>query len=201
LGEVSKPGLLLVAVLLKKLSATTVTRLVSDELPGVWYALRWHPEAPMISARAALIFAALALTACSNEEKESPRVLIKEAFHVMGTCSEDHVSRRDDYAGLIVRSQSVSTGGAATYGFVQRMRPRQYLMEEMIMQPNAYHPPTAISFVLIDVDTSQRTWVLHGISERGEDGSQGYNSTCNVEVVERSNKVWDAADIMKWLEQ
>lgn len=152
----------------------------------------------MTSMHAPLILAVIALAACSKEEARSPPV-IKEAFRIKGTCSEDHVSRPDSYAGLIVRSQAVSTGEVATYGFVLRMRLQQHLMEEA-MQPNVYHPPTTISFVLIDVDTSQPTWVLHGLSERGEDGSQGYDSTCNVEVVERSNKVWDTADVMKWLE-
>ena len=149
----------------------------------------------MISMHAPLILAAIALTACSNEETKSPWVL-KEAIRIKGTCSEDHVSRPDSYAGQVVRWQIAGTGEVSTYGSVSIMRMQQHTMAE-VMQPNAYHPPFMISFQQIEVDTSQPRWVLHGLSERGEDGSKGYYSTCNVEVVERSNKL-DDADFMKW---
>jgi hypothetical protein len=152
----------------------------------------------MISVHAPLILAAVALTACSNEETKSPPVF-KEAIRIKGTCSEDHVSRPDSYAGLIVRWQIAGTEEVSTYGSLMRLQQQQQILAEAF-QPNAYHPPFMISFRQIDVDTSQTTWVLHGLSDRGEDGSQGYYSTCNVEVVERSNKLWDWDDHMKWLE-
>jgi hypothetical protein len=36
--------------------------------------------------------------------------VLKEVIDIQGTCSEDHVGQRDDYAGEIVRWQAVDTG-------------------------------------------------------------------------------------------
>jgi hypothetical protein len=127
--------------------------------------------------------------------------LLKEAILVKGSCSEDHVSQLDSYAGQIVRWQRKDTGALLTYGFVMRSLVNSYRRTlNEIMNPAVYNAPSLISFKKIDIDTNQPTWVLHGVSERGDDESRGYDSTCNVEVVERGNKLKEIADIEKALE-
>ena len=42
----------------------------------------------------------MALTAMMGAcDEEKPKNILKEAIDVEGTCAEDHVGRRDDYAG------------------------------------------------------------------------------------------------------
>jgi hypothetical protein len=152
----------------------------------------------MTRARA-LIFAALpfVLMGCGEEQPKNSFVL-KEAIQVKGTCSEDHADKSDSYAGQIVRWQTVETGEVLTYGFVIRVGGPQRILDEAT-HPNVYHTPSTISFTQIDIDTNQPKWALHGVSVRGDDGSKsnGYNSTCEVEVLDRGSKVWDVDDILK----
>jgi hypothetical protein len=151
-------------------------------------------------ARAALIFVALSFMLAGCDEKKPERqAVLKEAIHVRGSCSEDHVGRPDTYAGQIVRWQTIETGQVLTYGFVMRSRWLQHAIDEA-MHPNSYHPPSTISFAHIEIDTSQPKWVLHGVSEGDEDGSHSYDATCDIEVVERADKVWEMGDLTRWLE-
>jgi len=55
-----------------------------------------------------------------------------------------------------------------------------------------YHTPSVVSFLEmeIDIDTNQPNWILHGVSDRGEN-SQRYDSTCEVEVVKRGTEFHD----------
>jgi hypothetical protein len=150
----------------------------------------------------ALIFVALsfALMGC-DEEKPKNQYVLKEAIHVKGTCSENHVGRPDSYAGQIVRWQTIETGQVLTYGSLMRTRVnwQQRTIDEA-MHPTAYHTPFMISFTKIDIDTNQPQWVLYGVSVRGDDGSDGYDSTCEVEVVKRGGKLWEMGETWKWLE-
>lgn len=45
-----------------------------------------------------------------------------------------------------------------------------------------------IEFPELDIDTDQPKWVIHGVSDRGKN-AQGYDSTCNVDVVKRGMEV------------
>jgi hypothetical protein len=59
-----------------------------------------------------------------------------------------------------------------------------------VTHPTSYHPPSTISFMEADIDTNQSNWVIHGVSDRGEN-SQGYDSTCEVDVVKRGMEIND----------
>ena len=63
------------------------------------------------------LFSILSLAAC-DEDKTENHYQLKEVIDVQGTCSEDHVGQRDNYAGQIVRWQTVETGKISTYGFL-----------------------------------------------------------------------------------
>jgi hypothetical protein len=49
-----------------------------------------------------LVALLISITAC-DEKKAETKYVLKEVIDVQGTCSEDHVGRRDNYAGQIVR--------------------------------------------------------------------------------------------------
>jgi hypothetical protein len=54
--------------------------------------------------------------------------------------------------------------------------------------PTVYHTAPMIEFPELDIDTDQPKWVIHGVSDRGKN-AQGYDSTCNVDVVKRGMEV------------
>ena len=113
---------------------------------------------------ASVIVLATAIAGC---DEEKPKFTLKEVIDVQGVCSEDHVGRQEHYAGQIVRWQSVETGAISTYGFLSKPFSADAALEEAT-QATAYHTPTMISLLKIDIDTSQPKWVLHGVSDRGE---------------------------------
>jgi hypothetical protein len=126
-----------------------------------------------------------------DEEKKKDHFSLKEVIEVQGVCWEDHVGKRDTYGGQIVRWQIVETGKILTYGSLfppLSDQPARSLDE--VTHPTSYHTPFGVSFVGLDVDTDQPICVIHGVSDRGED-SQGYDSTCNLEVVKRGTKLPD----------
>ncbi len=138
-----------------------------------------------------LVALSVAITACDEKKPESQNVL-KEVIDVQGACSEDHVKQRDDYAGQIVRWQAVDTGKVLTYGFLAKEGDLVQRALDEVTHPNVYHTPEMISFLEINIDTSQPKWVLHGVSNRGEssDGRiSGYNSTCDLTVVKRGMEI------------
>jgi hypothetical protein len=117
--------------------------------------------------------------------------VLKEVIDVRGRCWEDHVRQHDNYAGQIVRWQTIATGQILTYGFLAKEGDlAQHVMEE-VLHPNLYHTPQLISFLEIDIDTNEPKWELHGISNRGpvEEKITGYASTCNVEVIKRGMEI------------
>jgi hypothetical protein len=133
---------------------------------------------------------AISITACDDEKPKNHHVL-QEVIDVQGTCWENHVGQRDSYAGHIVRWQTVETGKILTYGFVSMAFSAQRSIDEAT-HPTVYHMPSMVSFTDIDVDTNQPNWVLHGVSDRGEDSegnSQGYDSTCELDVVKRGKEL------------
>lgn len=139
-----------------------------------------------------LVALSVVVTACDEKKPESQSAL-KEVIDVQGTCSEDHVKLRDNYAGQIVRWQAVDTGKVSTYGFLFKEGDlAQHILDEVI-HPTVYHTPESLSFLEIDVDTDQPKWVLHGVSDRGSEDSDsptsGYDSTCDVEVVKRGMEI------------
>jgi hypothetical protein len=118
--------------------------------------------------------------------------VLKEAIDVRGTCSEDHVRQRDEYDGQIVRWQMADTGKILAYGFLSKRGNLANQLLDEVNNPYVYHTPRQISFLEIDVDTDQPRWTLHGVSDRGEspeDAIQGYNSTCDVEVIKRGMEI------------
>jgi hypothetical protein len=133
--------------------------------------------------------AMFSLAACDDEKSQN---VLKEAIDVQGSCSEDHVAKRDDYAGQIVRWQMADTGKIMKYGFVSKKGNFTDQILDEVTHPNVYHTPRQISFFEIDIDTDQPKWTLHGVSDRGEspqDPNQGYNSTCDLEVVKRGMEI------------
>src|ERR1700676_4977286 len=81
---------------------------------------RRRARGDMLRGRAKVIFvlslpAMFSLAAC---DEENPKNVLKEAIDVQGSCSEDHVGQRDDYAGQIVRWQMADTGKSFRYGFL-----------------------------------------------------------------------------------
>jgi hypothetical protein len=143
-----------------------------------------------VRARGLLVVLLVAIAACDDEQKPKPYVL-KEVIDVQGTCSEDHVGEHDSYAGQIVRWQTVATGEVLAYGFVTKKGDMaEHIMDE-VSHPTVYHTPQQIKFSDIDIDTTQPTWVLHGISDRGppEEETKGYNSTCDLEVIKRGMEI------------
>jgi hypothetical protein len=130
-------------------------------------------------------------TSCSEEKAENHHVL-KEVIDVRGSCWEDHVGQRDSYAGQIVRWQATDTGKVLTYGFLFKEGNQFDQALEEAQHPTAYHTPQTLKFVPIQIDTDQPKWVLHGISQRGEDSdgqATGYDSTCNLDVIGRGTEI------------
>jgi hypothetical protein len=140
----------------------------------------------------ALFALSVIITSCSEEDPKNHSVL-KEVIDVQGSCWEDHVGQRDSYAGQIVRWQTVETGKILTYGFLSKEGIFDFhQMLEEVQHPTAYHTPHILEFVPIAIDTDQPKWVLHGISQRGEDSegrTTGYDSTCNLDVVNRGMEI------------
>jgi hypothetical protein len=133
--------------------------------------------------------AAFSLVACDETKPEN---VLKEAIDVRGTCSEDHVRQRDEYDGQIVRWQMADTGKILTYGFLFKKGNLADQIRDEVTNPYVYHTPRQISFLEIEVDTDQPKWTLHGVSDRGEspeDAIQGYNSTCDLEVIKRGMEI------------
>jgi hypothetical protein len=144
----------------------------------------------MVNKRLVLFFTlsiAVALAACSEKKKESNYIL-KEVVDVKGTCFEDHVHQPDMYVGQIVRWQDKRTGEIDTYGSVTNAGDIVQRTLDEAKNPHRYHPPFLISLDKITTDTSQEKWAVHGVSERA-DNSQGYNSTCYLEVTKRGTKL------------
>ncbi len=123
------------------------------------------------------------MNAGCDDSKPKPKNTLKEVIDVRGTCWENHVLQKDIYAGQIVRWQAADTGKILTYGSVTIPSYTERLLDE-VTHPTVYHMPFVISFDQIDIDTEQPRWTIHGVSDRGEN-TQGYDSTCEVEVVKR----------------
>ena len=132
----------------------------------------------------------IAVTAC-DDDKPKHHYVLKEVIDVKGTCWEDRVGQRDTFSGRIVRWQTVENGVISTYGSVSTPFFAQRAIDEAT-HPTVYHTPSLISFTEISVDTDQPAWVLHGVSDRGEDSEgnlQGYDSTCQLTVINRGNEL------------
>jgi hypothetical protein len=144
-----------------------------------------------------LVALSIAITAC-DEEKPKNHYVLKEVVDVQGTCSEDHVGQRDEYAGQIVRWQTVETGEVLTYGFVVKKGDFVQQTFDEVTHPTAYHTPENLQFSEIDIDTDQPKWVLHGVSNRGEEGEpiKGYDSTCDLDVVKRGMELPDVGHLL-----
>jgi hypothetical protein len=120
------------------------------------------------------VVSSIAMMGC-DEDKPKYHHVLNEVIDVQGTCWENHVGQRDNYAGQIVRWHTVETGKVSTYGFVST----PFSAERTIVEgthPTVYHAPSMVSFTEIGIDTNQPKWVLDGVSDRGEN-SQGYDST------------------------
>jgi hypothetical protein len=150
----------------------------------------------MVNARtkifiiAALVFALIASVAAEQKSKpvqdETPPVL-KEVIGLSGTCWEDHVKQKGTYTGSVVRWLTVQTGKIQTYGFVSLSFSAARAIDEA-SHPTVYHMPDMISFEQIELDTDQPNWVVHGVSDRGEN-EQGFDSTCELTVVKRGTEL------------
>ena len=125
-------------------------------------------------------------------EDEQPKFTLKEVIEVQGTCAEDRVGRQDHYAGQVVRWQSVQNGTISTYGFISKPFSTEAILEEA-KHPTAYTTPSMISFMAIDIDTSEPMWLLHGVSDRGEDQT-GYVSARSDETRHGNSRYIDLAN-------
>jgi hypothetical protein len=158
------------------------------------------PFPDKIMRRVFMLVALSVWTAACEEKNPKDQYVLKEVIDVQGTCSEDHVGQRDNYAGQIVRWQAVDTGKISTYGFLSKEGDPTQHISERVAHPHVYHTPDMISFLEIDIDTDQPKWLLHGVSDRGaentSDGAddadiKGYNSTCNLDVAKRGMEIYD----------
>jgi hypothetical protein len=73
----------------------------------------------------------------------------------------------------------------------KNMRVTDHILDE-VNHPTVYRTPRQLSFLEIDIDTDQPKWTLHGVSDGGEspeDAIQGYNSTCELEVLKRGTEI------------
>ena len=132
----------------------------------------------------------IAIAAC-DDDKPKHHYVLKEVIDVQGTRWEDHVGQRDTFSGRIVGWQTVQNGVISTYGSVSTPFSAQRAIDEAT-HPTVYHTPSTISFTEITVDTDQPAWVLHGVSDRGEDSEgnlQGYDSTCQLTVINRGKEL------------
>jgi hypothetical protein len=143
-------------------------------------------------AKISFVLALPAMVSLAACDEKKPENVLKAAIEVQETCSEDHVGQRDGYAGQVVRWQMADTGKVFTYGFLSKKgNLADHILDE-VKHPYAYHTPQQISFLEVDIDTDQPKWTLHGVSDRGEspeDPIQGYNSTCDLEVVKRGMEI------------
>jgi hypothetical protein len=74
----------------------------------------------------------------------------------------------------------------------------EHIVDE-VKHPTVYHTPEQVKFSDIDIDTSQTTWVLHGISQAlhriaddsdsSDELTNDYDSTCNLEVTKRGMEI------------
>jgi hypothetical protein len=128
----------------------------------------------------------ITMMAC-DEDKPKYHYVLNEVIDVQGACWENHVGQRYNYAGQIVRWKTVETGTISTYGFVSTPFSAERAIDEAT-HPTVYHTPSMVSFTEIGIDTNQPKWVLGGVSDRGEN-SQGYDSTCELEVVKRGKEL------------
>jgi hypothetical protein len=142
--------------------------------------------------RAILIAVLPCIASLAGCEEEKPKNVLVEAIDVQGTCAEDHVGQHDDYAGQIVRWRMADSGKIVAYGFLFKRGDLIDQIKEEVDHPYVYHTPRQISFFEISADTSPPKWTLHGVSDRGEgpdDAVQGYNSTCDLEVIKRGMEI------------
>jgi len=126
-------------------------------------------------------------TSITKNENQKPKSVLLEVINVPGVCWEDHVGKRENYAGQFVRWQNINTKDITTHGFVNNGFSTERLMDE-VQHPTAHHPPFMIEFMHIDIDTDQTKWQVHGISDHGEN-KQGYDSTCQFDVVKRGDTI------------
>lgn len=136
-----------------------------------------------------MVIAAALLSGC-DDSKPPSKYILKEVIDVGGLCWENHVGKKDRYIGQVVRWQDVDTKEISIYGFLSRPFVVERVLEEVKNQ-TVYHLPFMISFKTIDADTSEAHWIIHGVSDYGEN-TQGYDSTCEVDVTKRGTS---AADI------
>jgi hypothetical protein len=134
----------------------------------------------------------ITLTGCDDnksERKNNNNYVLNEVIDVEGKCWENHVGQKDTYSGQIVRWQTVKTGKTLTYGFLSLPFSAERILSEA-KEPTTYHVPSIMEFDLIDIDTNLPHWVIHGVSSRGEN-TQGYDSTCEVDVKKRGTNPAD----------
>lgn len=125
----------------------------------------------------------------NKKEGVQSHYILKGFIDLEGECWEDHVGQWDKYAGKVVRWQSANTGRILTYGFVSRPISATRVINEA-QPPTAYYTPPMIKLSEINIDTEQAKWVVKGVSDRGEN-EQGYDSTCELEVLKRGTKLPD----------
>jgi hypothetical protein len=130
----------------------------------------------------------IVLTGC-DDSKPKPTSVLKEVIDVQGTCFENHVGQKARYTGQIVRWQAIDTGKISTYGFVSLPFTADRVIDEAT-HPTVYHMPFMVSLLELDIDTSQPKWTVRDVSDRGEN-SQGYDSTCELDVVKRGMEIRD----------
>ena len=129
------------------------------------------------------------LGSCEEKVPEERSTLL-EAITVKGRCMENHVRKWGEYEGVIVRWKNDETGTILTYGDVTSTIDLGKRVIAEVEHPTGYLTPFMVEFEEITVDTNLQSWTLHGISNHGEN-EQGYESTCRLVVVSRSDRLPD----------
>jgi hypothetical protein len=141
----------------------------------------------------------LSLIACSDKPKVEHHYTLVEVIDVKGTCYEDHVRQPDGYAGQIVRWRDDETKQVSSHGYLKNTGNLVNRVLDETHHPTVYHTPFLIRFSDIQIDTNQPKWMSHGISdsEHGEGDEQGYDSTCELEVIKRGKELHSGSTISR----
>jgi hypothetical protein len=147
------------------------------------------PPSNILRERAAILLAlVLAILGC-REERAKDKYEFIELLRVEGTCYENHVRQPATYVGELVHWRNITKQRDRRYGHVKRSGSVVADTLQEIRNPTKYFPPFIIEFSdLTARDITGDALNLSGVSSHDDQG-KGYESTCNLRVVTRSNEL------------
>jgi hypothetical protein len=121
------------------------------------------------------------------EPKPPPKITQLETISVRGTCKEDHANKAGQYSGFLYLYRVNAIGKIRVMGFLNN---KILLPADFLTSPGKYQPPDSIDLDDVSPDLATSHWTVHGISELtfGERTEPGYDSTCELDVMQRHAK-------------